>query len=984
MLKMDGRDKNTQSSLNGGPRNFAAPSSSAPVGRLGGLQFPGQHQQTYAPNPYQGSMQNNYQMQNHYQAAQQHPYQQSTMLSGAGPSSFAQAGSIPPQILHSLITNHKNQIEDMMRNGQVVPQHQLQQLQMLLMMTKDQNGQDGGIQGQQIPAFPMGVNQNGKRPLPEEASASSVEWQHLHEKAKSMAYHGFQKLFATGKVASMSKADQEILIKTLYQKALASLANGAIQPHHTGSRAMRVAIDKRNKAAPDRMFNAEDTTKSDHADEVVRRCEEITKSLRSHLEKKGKKGDGDDVEYEQVTQQQLIEACGDNARYLKPYQIVGVNFLMLLYRTNVGGAILADEMGLGKTAQLITYMGAIASLEKDKGPHLVVVPASLLENWQRELQRWCPKMKSVVYYGKHRAIIRRRLNELREKLENGETVDDDLADLQDPDLLADIAASEKLALEANKNEDESDEDYEIEDDIDDTDEEYDTQNDRGDIGTSTKKRFVDLPPPNWDYSKSLPPAPFDVLLTSYTLFERNSRDQRKDREFLESWKWSHLIMDEAHALKNREAQRTTRLRRIANVSRRRIMMTGTPLQNDLFELQNLMHFLLPQIFESESFEDLVDMANDDEEAKNLTEKMKQLLGPFVLRRLKTEVAGQLTKKKHTTEFIEMTEEQKALYDASLESMKSEMKVSDKVVSDKSDSGLEKFMRSIGAKKISHMFTHLRKIAQHPLLVRSNYEDSDVEIIAKKAVEHNLFSGNATLKKVTDELMGYSDFSLHAFCYGAGPDFAMHKLNDSHMMTSTKFRFLADLLPKLKANGSRPLIFSQWTAVLDIIEWLMEVLQLPYVRLDGSTAVDERLATVDKFNTSDEVFAFLLSTRAGGQGLNLTGADTVILHDVDFNPQIDRQAEDRCHRLGQTKPVMVYRLITKSTVDQNIYNLSLRKLKLDAAVLDGITTGKGAKLKQNAQERQQMGFILRSLFAGEEDYEQMELDSFNNPQENSEK
>ena len=439
-------------------------------------------------------------------------------------------------------------------------------------------------------------------------------------------------------------------------------------------------------------------------------------------------------------------------------------------------------------------------------------------------------------------------------------------------------------------------------------------------------------------------------------------------------------MDEAHALKNREAQRTTRLRRVANTSRRRIMMTGTPLQNDLFELQNLMHFLLPQIFESESFEDLADMANNDKEVKNLTEKMKQLLGPFVLRRLKTEVAGQLTKKKHSTEFIEMTEEQKALYDASLESMKSEMKVSDKVVSDKSDNGLEKFMKSIGAKKISHMFTHLRKIAQHPLLVRSNYDDSEVEIIAKKAVEHNLFSGTATLKKVTEELMGYSDFSLHAFCYGAGPDFAMHKLNDSHMMTSTKFRFLAELLPKLKESGSRPLIFSQWTAVLDIIEWLMEVLQLPYVRLDGSTAVDERLATVDKFNTSDEVFAFLLSTRAGGQGLNLTGADTVILHDVDFNPQIDRQAEDRCHRLGQTKPVMVYRLITKSTVDQNIYNLSLRKLKLDAAVLDGITTGRGAKLKQNAQERQQMGFILRSLFAGEEDYEQMDFGLDDNPQD----
>ncbi|EFN58097.1 hypothetical protein CHLNCDRAFT_17545, partial [Chlorella variabilis] len=120
------------------------------------------------------------------------------------------------------------------------------------------------------------------------------------------------------------------------------------------------------------------------------------------------------------------------------------------------------------------------------GPHLVVVPASLLENWQRELRRWCPGLKVVVYYGKHRAVVRKRLATLR-----------------------------------------------------------------------------------WD---------------------------RLDRGFLEKWRWSHLIMDEAHALKNRNASRTTRLRRVSNASRRRIMMTGTPLQNDLAELQNLLHFLLPSVF----------------------------------------------------------------------------------------------------------------------------------------------------------------------------------------------------------------------------------------------------------------------------------------------------------------------------------------------------------------------------------------------------
>lgn len=110
-----------------------------------------------------------------------------------------------------------------------------------------------------------------------------------------------------------------------------------------------------------------------------------------------------------------------------------------------------------------------------------------------------------------------------------------------------------------------------------------------------------------------------------------------------------------------------------------------------------------------------------------------------------------------------------------------------------------------------------------------------------------------------------------------------------------------------APGSRVLIFSQWTSLLDIMEWFMQQHSHTYVRLDGSTLVEERLTIVDRFNEpSNGLFAFLLSTRAGGQGLNLTGADTVILHDVDFNPQVDRQAEDRCHRLGQSRPVTVYR------------------------------------------------------------------------------
>lgn len=872
-------------------------------------------------------------------------------------------------------------------------QQQQQQLAALaagLLSSRPQSGLASGQQPVYAPAGNLGAQgePSAKRQAidPQQAAAAAA----FQQFAIQPPAGGQQQQFPPGIPAHLAASllSNPSLMMQLQQRGFNPLAAGAFnglgmtgQLAASGqlgmagqlayANAMRVSVDKGRQTEFDHAFVAEDTTAKDHADEVMRRCEEVTKMLRKTL---GKGTDGDrfgatndagEVEYHQVEQPEMIKACGDTARYLKPYQLVGINFLLLLYRSKVSGAILADEMGLGKTAQLITYLGCIRHMEKDPGPHLVVVPASLLENWQRELRRWCPALKVVIYYGKHRVVVRKRLNTLRERMIKGEKVDDDLSDLGDPDLLAELAQSHKLAEAAAAAEaDDYDDDPYGAGQLHESDDEFDIDKEKA--GSDADLQPEDQPP-EWDIDAELQPAPFNVMLTCYTLFERDSPEQRLDRGFLEKWRWSHLIMDEAHALKNRNASRTTRLRRVSNVARRRIMITGTPLQNDLSELQNLLHFLLPSVFAAQGFEDLAEMLQgDDSEIAKLTERMKSLLGPFVLRRLKQEVAGQLTTKSHATEFIEMTDVQAGLYSASVAKMRSQITgKAAAAAADRSNKGVEKFLRTLGAKKISHMFTHLRKIAQHPLLVRSNYTDDQVAAIARIAHERSLFGGAATEKRVREELASYSDFSLHAFCYNAGPDFAHWRLNQSHMMASTKFRYMKALLTDLKSKGSRPLIFSQWTAVLDIMEWLMEVSQYPYVRLDGSTAVDERLATVDRFNHNDDVFAFLLSTRAGGQGLNLTGADTVILHDVDFNPQIDRQAEDRCHRLGQTRPVMVYRLITKNSVDQNIYNLSQRKLRMDSAVLDGITTGKGGK----ADETQQMGFILHSLIMSHETKEE---------------
>jgi SWI/SNF-related matrix-associated actin-dependent regulator 1 of chromatin subfamily A len=200
------------------------------------------------------------------------------------------------------------------------------------------------------------------------------------------------------------------------------------------------------------------------------------------------------------------------------------------------------------------------------------------------------------------------------------------------------------------------------------------------------------------------------------------------------------------------------------------------------------------------------------------------------------------------------------------------------------------------------------------------------------------------------------FSLLQLLVSYGDSGTKGALTDEHVLGSAKCQALAELLPSLANDGHRVLIFSQWTTMLDILEWTLEVIGVTYRRLDGGTPVTERQTIVDTFNNDRSIFACLLSTRAGGQGLNLIGADTVIIHDMDFNPQMDRQAEDRCHRIGQQKPVTIYRLVTKGSVDENIYEIARRKLVLDAAILQS-----GAELEDSTDVPEKtMGEILASL------------------------
>ncbi|KAL0446670.1 UNVERIFIED_CONTAM: protein CHROMATIN REMODELING 19 [Sesamum latifolium] len=419
------------------------------------------------------------------------------------------------------------------------------------------------------------------------------------------------------------------------------------------------------------------------------------------------------------------------------------------------------------------------------------------------------------------------------------------------------------------------------------------------------------------------PPPFDVILVCYSLFERHSAQQKDDRK-IRHWK-KCVLMDEAHALKDKNSYRWKNLMSVARNARQRLMLTGTPLQNDLHELWSLLEFMMPDLFETGDI-DLKKLLNAED--RDLICRMKSILGPFILRRLKSDVM-QLVPKIQKVEYVYMAKQQEDAYKEAIENYRA---ISQARIMKSSETCPHNVASILPRRQISNYFLEFRKIANHPLLVRRIYTDDDVVRFAKMLHPKGVFGFECTLERVIEELKSYNDFSIHRLLLYYG-DADTGILSDEHVMVSAKCRALAELLPVLNRSGSRVLIFSQWTSMLDILEWTLDVIGVTYRRLDGSTQVTERQTIVDSFNKDTSIFACLLSTRAGGQGLNLTGADTVIIHDMDFNPQIDRQAEDRCHRIGQTKPVTVYRLVTKDTVDENIYEIAKRKLILDAAVLE---------------------------------------------------
>ncbi|KAJ8091396.1 ATP-dependent DNA helicase Snf21 [Marasmius tenuissimus] len=414
---------------------------------------------------------------------------------------------------------------------------------------------------------------------------------------------------------------------------------------------------------------------------------------------------------------------------------------------------------------------------------------------------------------------------------------------------------------------------------------------------------------------------FQVLLTTYEYII-------KDRPHLSKIKWVHMIIDEGHRMKNTQSKLSQTLTQFYH-SRYRLILTGTPLQNNLPELWSLLNFVLPKIFNSvKSFDEWFNtpFANsgtgdkielNEEEALLIIRRLHKVLRPFLLRRLKKDVESELPDKVEKVIKIRMSALQSQLY----KQMKRFKMIAD---------GKENKGKISGVKGLSNELMQLRKICQHPFLFES-VED-----------------------KVNPSGM----------------------IDERIVRTSGKLELLNRVLPKFFATGHRVLIFFQMTKVMDIMADFLKYTGVKFLRLDGGTKTEERASFVTLFNAKDSEFkVFILSTRAGGLGLNLQTADTVIIFDSDWNPHADLQAQDRAHRIGQTKAVLILRFITEKSVEEAMYSRARYKLDIDDKVIQA-----GRFDNKSTQEEQEE--FLRSILEADQEEENEEAGDMNDEELNA--
>ncbi|KAL2813692.1 SNF2 family N-terminal domain-containing protein [Aspergillus granulosus] len=623
-------------------------------------------------------------------------------------------------------------------------------------------------------------------------------------------------------------------------------------------------------------------------------------------------------EQELVATQQPVPVTGGKMR---KYQLEGLEWMKSLWMNGLCG-ILADEMGLGKTVQAISLI-AFFKEHNVSGPFLIAAPLSTVSNWVDEFARWTPGIKTVLYHGSkdQRAELRRKFMNMRNQKD----------------------------------------------------------------------------------------ADFPVICTSYEIC-------MNDRKFLAQYQWRYIIVDEGHRLKNMNCRLIKEL--LSYNSANRLLITGTPLQNNITELWSLLHFLLPEIFNDlNSFQNWFDFSSVldnnnqtdtiERRKRTLVSTMHSILKPFLLRRVKTDVETALPKKREYILYAPLTAEQKDLYREILNGTGRqylERKATERLIAQSGtslrsssrkrsaeSSGVSTPNKSLRSSRDSTPGSRASSVRRRRApqtykeitdrefnaklrnLEQGIEEDLEIESIDESEQEElerantiKLAKREIAQKKMQNPVMQARLVcnSPHNFYWPWGDD--PSAIDESLITASGKMLLLDRLIPSLLKKGHKILIFSQFKTQLDILQdWATHLRSWNCCRIDGAISQADRQAQIKAFNTDKDYKIFLLSTRAGGQGINLVAADTVILYDSDWNPQQDLQAQDRAHRIGQTKPVIVYRLATKGTVEQTLLEKADSKRRLERLVIQ-----KG-KFKSLLGETSRDDIDELKMALGEDEFERFE-------------